>query len=389
MALSYQYAGGYNTFIPNLDTSAQGALQVAFSRNVDTFKINQYTQLQQVEIEAGKYWRFDQNSMARVNTGDGSQFIWADGADRPAQNIWQGFVLPQYVCTRMNFGFLLGDLAKYNAQKAGGVDLVAVNASTVAGAAMVQRTRKALAKMSDLTTMQWLNMNSAYNATLNTTANGATNSGATGNWSPSGYGVNVGLTQGHYWDAGYITGTAANTTSYFRAGVNGVMANLVQASNGMVQPKDINIIMGPDTAIALAQSAEVTDYVKQSPFALPNLLQDATFGQYGLPSTLFGAAKIIVEDASYISGHPMGSNTATRSWVLPLGTIIFASRPGGIEGSLMSFSTCMGFFLEEMTVETFDSPQNRYTAGNVVENYDYQITAPITGCVVLHAVSNS
>lgn len=121
--------------------------------------------------------------------------------------------------------------------------------------------------------------------------------------------------------------------------------------------------------------------MKQSPFALPSLLQDATFGQYGLPSTVFGSSKIIVEDASYISAHPLGSNTATRSWCIPKGTVIFAARPGGIEGSMMSYATCMGFFLEEMSVEVFDSPQNRYVAGNVVDNYDYQITAPITGFV--------
>ncbi len=49
----------------------------------------------------------------------------------------------------------------------------------------------------------------------------------------------------------------------------------------------------------------------------------------------------------------------------------------------------MGFFLEEMTVETFDKPEHRYADGNVVENYDYQIVAPITGLVAQQVLSGS
>jgi hypothetical protein len=361
MSLSYNYAGGYNTFIPNVDASAQGGLMVEFSRAPDRFRLNQYTQLQQVELESGKYWRFDQDAMARINTGDGSQFIWADGADRPAQNIWQGFEFPSYNCTRLNFGFHLGDLAKYHAQKAAGVDLTAVNSRTVAGAAMVQRTRKALTRMLDTSVL------SSYDFGAGT---------GTGTY-PSGL-------AGNKWNAGDNL-TAGH--AYFRIYVNNILAQIVQLSNGQVQPKDINLIMGPDTAIGLGASLEVLDYVKQSPFALPSLLQDATFGQYGLPSTVFGASKIIVEDASYISAHPMSTTAAaTRSWVIPKGTVIFASRPGGIEGSPQSYSTCMGFFLEEMSVEVFDSPQHRYVAGNVVDNYDYQITAPITGFIAKNVI---
>ena len=371
MSLSYQYAGGYNTFIPTTDATAQGGLMVEFSRNPDAFHLNKYTQLQQVEVESGKYWRFDANAMARINTGDGSQFVWADGADRPAQNIWQGFEMPAYNTVRLNFGFHLGDLAKYHAQKAGGVDLTAINSKTVAGAAMVQRTRKALVRLLD----------TSSTGLSYFTINGGTSAANSGCGVPA-----TGLTSGAYWGSG---NNATAGQAYFRIGVNSILAQIVQASNGAVQPKDINIIMGPDTAIALGSSLEVLDYVKQSPFALPSMLQDATFGQYGLPSTIFGASKIIVEDASYISAHPMGSTAPTRSWVIPYGTVIFASRPGGIEGSMMSYATCMGFFLEEMSVEVFDNPQNRYVAGNVVDNYDYQIVAPITGFLAKSVISGS
>ena len=198
---------------------------VEFSRSPDKFHLNKYTQLQQVEVEAGKYWRFDQNAMARINTADGAQFAWADGADRPAQNIWQGMEMPAYTCTRLNFGFHLGDLAKYHAQKAGGIDLVAVNSKTVAGAAMVQRTRKALSRLLDTTVMN------SYDFKAGT---------GTGTYSSS--------LAANSWVSGNNT-TASQ--AYFRLYVNAILAQIVQLSNAMVQPGDISLIMGPDTAIGL------------------------------------------------------------------------------------------------------------------------------------------
>lgn len=386
MSLTYAYAGGYNTFIPTTDDKAGVALQVEFSRAQDKFHLNKYTQLQQVDLESGKYWRFDQTAMARINTGDGAQFVWADGSRRPAANIFQGFELPAYNCVRLNFGFELGDLATYHAKKAGGVDLTAVNSRTAAGAAMVQRTRKALAKLQDTSVMQYLDLN---------TVNYSSPAGY-GNWSPmfTTSTIPSGLANGHYWDIGYnpAAGSANNAVSghsYLRSGVNSICAMIVAQSNGQVQPKDIQVIIGPDTAIALSQSAEILDFIKQCSDAKVNLAQDDTFNQYGIPSFMFGV-QWVVEDASYISAYPMGGvGTTARSWCVPYGTIIFSSRPGGIEGAPMSYATCMGFFLEEMTVEVFDEPRDRLTQGNVVDNYDYEITAPITGFVVQQALSGS
>ena len=359
MALSYQYAGQYNTFVPTVDSAATGGLQIEFSRAPDKFHVNKYTQLHQVEIESGKYWYFDENAMARLYTTDGSQFSWADGADRPNPNLWQGFDLPAYNCQRMNFGFLVGDLAKYHASKAGGVDLVAVNSRTVAGAAMVQRTIKAVARLTDTTVMPTSNINTG--AELN-----------------GGFDV----TAGQYLDVG------TTALPYLRKTVNGVIQSIVQKTNGMVQAGDINIIMNPQTAAQIGASPEIQNTVIQSPFAYAYLAQDEMFGLYGLPSRLFGTSKIIVDDTSYVTNKP-GANAATRSWVVPYGTVIFASRPGGIEGASQSWSTVMGFFLEEMSVEVYDDPQNRRTQGNVVDNYDYRIVAPISGALLTKAVSGS
>ena len=388
---TYAYAGGYNTVIPTVDEKAGVSLQVEFSRAPDKFFLNKYTQLQPVEIESGKYVRLDQNAMARINTADGGQFVWADGARRPAANIFQGFDMPAYNCVRFNFGFELGDLATYHAKKASGLDLTAVNSRTAAGAAMVQRTRKALAALSDTKVMPWINMQ-----TVDWTTIGQATPTGFGNLSPMWTSATAptGLVATHYWDAGTNpnAGSANNVhsgTSYLRTGVNSIVAMICAQSNGQVKPKDINCIIGPDTAIALAQSSEILDFIKQSTIAGVNLNQDDQFNQYGIPSRMFGV-EWIVEDASYISAYPMGGvGSPVRSWCVPAGTIIFASRPGSIEGSAQSYATCMGFFLEEMTVETFDEPKDRLTQGNVVENYDYEIVAPITGCVLQHAITGT
>lgn len=383
---TYAYAGGYNTFIPTVDEKAGVSLQVEFSRAPDKFFLNKYTQLQPVDIESGKYVRLDQNAMARINTADGGQFVWADGARRPAANIFQGFDMPAYNCVRLNFGFELGDLATYHAKKASGLDLTAVNSRTAAGAAMVQRTRKALAALSDTTVMPYINL---------ATVDWGAKTGY-GNLSPMWTAATapVGLIAGKYWDAGSQPAAGQSNTvhgglSYLRTGVNSITAMIVAQSNGQVRPKDINVIIGPDTAIALAQSTEILDFIKQSVSAQVNLNQDDQYNQYGIPSKMFGV-EWIVEDASYISAYPMGGvGSPVRSWCVPAGTIIFASRPGSIEGSAQSYATCMGFFMEEMTVEVFDEPKDRLTQGNVVENYDYEIVAPITGCVLTHAITGT
>ena len=372
MTLAYAYPSGLNTFIPTFDAGAQGGLIIEYSRSPDKFALNKYTQLQQVEVEAGKYWRFDPNSMARVYTTDGSQFGWADGSARPAQNLWQGFEMPGYVTQRLNFGFQLGDLATFHAKKAGGVDLVSINSKMAAGAAMLQRTRKALAVATD-------------------TANGLPyfdlNAGTGGNGNGITYGSSGPFynTTARYWDQG--TAVSGGNAPFFRIGVNAIVAQIEQLTNANVQASDLNMVMGVDTAIALSKSLEILDYVKQSQFALSSINQDAQFATYGLPSKLFGV-NCIVEKSSYVSTLP-GSNTQTRSWVLPFGTIVFLSRPGGIEGALTSWSTLMGMFMEEMSVEVFDLPHDRLVSGNVVDNYAYVVTAPIAGFVMKKCVSGS
>lgn len=65
------------------------------------------------------------------------------------------------------------------------------------------------------------------------------------------------------------------------------------------------------------------------------------------------------------------------------------ARPGGLvglEGS-PNFATAGFFMKEEMTVETFDEPQNRRIVCGIVEDWDFQIISDVSGFAFTTAVA--
>ena len=65
------------------------------------------------------------------------------------------------------------------------------------------------------------------------------------------------------------------------------------------------------------------------------------------------------------------------------------ARPGGLESSegSQSFGTAHIFSYEEMSTEQRDDPDNRRISGRVVEDYDVQIVAPITGFIYRNVIA--
>jgi hypothetical protein len=193
---------------------------------------------------------------------------------------------------------------------------------------------------------------------------------------------------GGLWDAGYNDSGAANTHDYLRKGIQAVLANITLNSNAVVDPSEVVVIMNPNTAKAIAQSNEVTDTVKQSPFGLDSLMYkgDLNFSRWGLPSMLFGVGDVVVETSVYNAANPNSSGTGTQQFVMPDGDILFLARPGAIEGQMGSFSTVHGYFKEEMTVETWNDPVNRREVGSVTSDFTYVVAAPQTGYLVTNAI---
>ena len=348
MSQNFTYSSANNVYIPTFSPEASGALIVSYARDPKKFAVNRYTQVTKVDKQQGKYIRLNPYDQSRLLTLDGSDAVWADGADRPINSDVQ-FEYPLYGTTRKSLGFYVGDLA---AQQSAW-DVVAAKAAVVASRMMTLQTAVALTALQDTNVMP--------NATATSLGGGK-------------------------WNAGYNDSGAANTHNYFRKGVQTVLADITLATNAVVTADDINVILNPNTAKALGASQEVTDTVKQSPFALESLRTDKNFSLWGLPSSLFGCGDVIVESTVYTSTNPNSSGTGTQTFVLPDGVIIFAARPGSIEGQMGSFSTCHGYFKEEMSVETWNDPVNRREVGSVTSDFAYVIAAPASGYLVTAAI---
>jgi hypothetical protein len=350
MSQNFSFSAANNTYIPTFNAEASGALIVSYARDPKRFAVNRYSQVTKVDKQQGKYIRlnpFDQN---RLLTTDGSDAVWADGADRPINSDVQ-FEYPLYSTFRRSLGFHVGDLAATQAAW----DVVAAKAQVVASRMMGIQTSVALnAAITGLAANTGGTTSAAYNA--------------------------IGLNG--KWNAGYNDTGAANTHNYLRTGVQAVLSAITLNSNAVVDAQDLIAIMNPTTAIAIAKSNEVTDTVKQSPFAVESLRNDKNFSLWGLPSSLFGVGEVIVETTVQNASNPNVNGTGTMSFVMPDGDVLFVARPGGIEGSMGSYSTLHGYFVEEMTVETWNDPINRREIGSVTSDFTYVVAAPQTGYLV-------
>lgn len=334
MTQNYVYSSANNVYIPTFSPEASGALIVSYARDPKRFKVNKYTQITKVETQQGKYIRLNPFDASRLLTGDGSDAAWADGADRPI-NSDVSFEYPAYSTFRRSLGFHVGDLAATQAAW----DVVAAKASVVASRMMLIQTSAALAALTG-----------ADMPTATATTQG-----------------------GGKWDAG------TSAAPYFRIGVQKTLADISIATNDVVSAEDLVVIMNPNTARKIAASQEVIDFVKQSPAVIENLRGDGNFSRWGLPSSIFGVGDVIVESAVKTTTKPKANGTGTQAFVLADGVVVFAARPGAIEGPMGSFSTCHGYFKEEMSVETWSDPVNRRQVGSVTSDFQYVIASPISG----------
>lgn len=336
------YPNNYNVYQPSLESS--GKLMVDFSRNPAKFPVVDYAQIIKVEKNAGLYIRHTPDEAARALGASGDQWIWADGAASPDNYIQKEFEFPSYVTRRYVYPFSLGDLTVEQAAW----DIVANYSATSAAIAMTQRTRKAMEVLQDTGVI------------------------------PNATGTALG---GGQWNAGNNT-TAGQ--AYLRIGIMTAVQQILMATNGVVGPSDLMMIINPTDARKLASCIEVIDFVKQSPFSVENIKAGGNFSIWGLPDYLFGV-KVVVEDCVVVTSKK-GAARANQ-FALTAGNIPFVSKVGGLETTNGTFSSLGCFMKEEMTVETYADALNRRMIGRVVEDYQYQLTSPISSILVTAAVS--
>jgi len=333
--------GGLNTYIPSTNALATGALQVEFTRAVNTFAVTQYAQLVPVSQMTGYYLRFNPDDNIRVT--DINEFAWPLGNDRPVGKMNEQDFVP-FTCSRTAYPFYIPN----ETVKQAAWDVVAQHARSKAQLAMTARSLRA--------------------ATALTGSAAVTAFTAAGNYYATGTAISGGA-----W-------TAASGSN-IQKGIQTALQRISLSTGGAVRSNDIMMVISPTIANSLSQTAEVQNYVKNYPAALPFLQGQETFSRYGLPPSLFGV-QIVVDDAVRNTSKK-GNATQTRSFIYG-NSAVFVSRPGGlvgVEGST-SFSTIQIMAFEDMTVENWDDPKDRRIEGRVVDNSTPELVAPVSGVLV-------
>jgi len=343
------YPASGNVFVK--DHRATGALVVDFSRNVEDFALNRYAQIRGVTKESGYYLEMTVEEAGRVLNADLADFVWPDGQERPLRNEGtESFNFQSYQTNRYDYGFNLGDKAVDQADW----DIVAGHSRIKAQQAMTARTQLALAALTDTN-----NYDAAHTSDVDAIA------GNTGDW-------------------------AASTTSLqdIKRSLNHAAKIIKRDTLGAVKTRDLKLVVGPDTAMEIAQSAELVDHIKSSQHALAQIRGELPGRniEFGLPDFLYGY-EVAVEDAVKVTTHK-GASSVTRSYLLGSGEALLAARPGDLvapQGG-PSFSTIMIFAYEELAVETLHDQRNRRTEGHVVDDIAVVMTAPATGFYFTAAV---
>ncbi len=333
--------GGSNTYIKDFRSS--GKLQVGFSRNPNKFALPRYSQITPVERDAGFYLNINCEQAGRIVDADLSEFVWPDGADAPENNDGtEKFNFKDYRTKRYVYAFKLGQKAAEQADW----DIEKTEASILAQRAMTARTVKALSVLT--TDANW---DSSHIATVSAI------SGNTGTWDASTTARQDIKRSLHYADEVIAMDTL-----------------------GVVSAENMQLLMSPNTAKAIARTQEIVDHIKGSPQAYEQVKGGTgKFAKYGLPDMLYGYP-IAIEDAVKVT-TVRGAATATRARALGDGVAFLLSTVGGLtnENEGPNFSTLTLFVYEDMSVETKDDPDNRRKKGRIVDDFDAVLTAPASG----------
>lgn len=337
------YPGGSNTYVKN--HKATGNLVISFSRNPSKFPFARYVQYRKVDKDQGLYLRITAENAARVVGSDLKEFVWPDGADAPRRNSGtEKFRFEDYRTERYAPDFALGWKSRDQADW----DIQGMEESMHIHQCM---------------TIRGVNIGNVLQTS--------------GNWDTS-----------HKIDVSNITdvtGPWDMSTAQrldIKRSLNYAKQLIHQHTLGVVEAKDLQIVMNPVTAMALGQTQEVMDYIKRSPDAW-KMLQGDLAGvneQWGMPDKLHGFP-IVVDDTVVVTSA-RGATDPTYGYSIANGNAFLLARPGGLSSNAVtgpSFSTIMALFYEELTVETKDDPDNRRSNGRVVDDLDVVMTAPVSG----------
>ena len=343
------YPGNASTVIPLFELS--GNLMVAYGRNKSDINPNKYSRVTPVKSKVGNYLRFEPKDLVRL-TGLEASTNWSPGTPRPTGfDNTLGYTVQPFRVQRKAFGTTLDKES---------VDIASFPVMKTHTAALGQKAMTHVAYR--------------VSAALSNTAN---------------------------FDATHVfTASTASGTGFLSGGTTAdpriknafdYAARLVQKDTfGAVKFGQLSVLMNHVTAQRLGSSREIREYVMQHEKAIDaiRLEKGSVYNAlYGLPDRLYGY-NVVVEDTFYNAANRANS-AETGSTVFPDNTIVMFLADGDLEQpeGASSFSTCHRFAYEEFTMETKDDTWNRLIELSVVLNYDVQIVAPPTGCILTNVFS--
>jgi hypothetical protein len=349
--MTAQYLGAFNGSLPQHEAS--GKLIVDFSRNPKAFKLSKYCQYvptkkvnQMERANQGVYYVMSTGEAVRLPDAAGKNMAWADGDPRPRGTVNEKFEPFAFRTQRHAPGFEIG----YDTAKSPSWNVIA------------QRNR--------MTVMQLMTLRTAIAATALTTSGNhlsdhvedvaSSNStvGTSGSWAAS-----TGARQ-----------DIKRSLLYAAEKIN-------LQTNGVVQLSDMQLIIQPKDASVLAETQEMSDFIKNTPDAAAylkgELKGENLNAQWGLPKYMHGV-EIVVEDAVKNTAKKGATDAKARVW--PSGSAVLTSRIGALEAEYdeaPSFSSITCFLREELNIEMKDDSWNRRHLGSVVDDYYIAFTAPV------------
>lgn len=337
------FPNGLNTLIPLHEAS--GHLQVKYSRNPKSFKLNKYTVQVAAPLARGAYLEFNANDGVRLR----SKSKWPYGTPaRVSFDNQVGFEQKNFFCERYNFDTALDqfavDMASFDVQK--------IHSEKLARLAMINRTEVALTSITNVA-----NYPSDHTATATDLA------------------------------GGFLDGGTTSDARLFKALTEAsIVIQRSTAGVGGIPGAQFGILMSPKTALKLAVSREIREYVMQQPDSMKLVTGDdegfMSSASYMLPDRLY-KFETVVEDSFVNRGNP-DSALDINTTQMPDNVIIVYVKTAGWNKSYMEadFSTFTQFVHEDMTVETETRPWDRMHLLRVVDNFDFKITAPKSAFVI-------
>lgn len=156
---------------------------------------------------------------------------------------------------------------------------------------------------------------------------------------------------------------------------NKVKRRIHLATNAALTGEELVAVLPVDVAIAISQSGEMVEYLKQSSHAEKLTNAFGNLENWSLPDSYAGF-KLVVEDTPRVYIAPNADGTVAdvtvsseRDYILNEDEVLFVSRPGGIDGGygFQNFSTVQCYhFNGEARVEAFSEPKHELVEGHVV-----------------------